>query len=155
MDAFFGLDLERKKLWRTPPEVNRGYAPPRSESLSLSLGVESATRMNDFFEAFNVGASQPPTRTPPAAAAGLRGRTPGPTSPASGPRSRRTGPRPPGWPHPHPVFADALGLPADVFDRMTGHSLDVLRMNNYALPPGRWTSTATSPAWVSTPTTAS
>src|SRR3546814_1387968 len=29
----------------------------KSESLSLSLGVESATRMNDFFEAFNIGAT--------------------------------------------------------------------------------------------------
>jgi isopenicillin N synthase-like dioxygenase len=57
MDAFFALDLETKKSYRTPPSVNRGYAPPRSESLSLSLGVESASRMNDFFEAFNVGAT--------------------------------------------------------------------------------------------------
>ena len=37
------------------PAANRGYSPPKSESLSLSLGVESASRMNDFFEAFNVG----------------------------------------------------------------------------------------------------
>jgi isopenicillin N synthase-like dioxygenase len=35
------------------------------------------------------------------------------------------------------VFADALGLPAGFFDRFTGHSIDVLRMNNYALPPGQ------------------
>ena len=56
MDAFFALDLETKKTWRTPPQINRGYSPPKSESLSLSLGVESANRMNDFFEAFNVGA---------------------------------------------------------------------------------------------------
>ncbi|MCW2551121.1 MAG: isopenicillin synthase family oxygenase, partial [Mycobacterium sp.] len=57
MDSFFARSLEVKKSWRTPPEVNRGYSPPKTESLSLSLGVESATRMNDFFEAFNVGAS--------------------------------------------------------------------------------------------------
>ena len=34
------------------------------------------------------------------------------------------------------VFEDALGLPAGFFDDLTGHSIDVLRMNNYALPPG-------------------
>jgi isopenicillin N synthase-like dioxygenase len=34
------------------------------------------------------------------------------------------------------IFADALGLPADFFAARTGHSLDVMRMNNYALPPG-------------------
>lgn len=56
MDAFFGLDLEAKQTYRTPG--NRGYSAPKSESLSLSLGVESATRMNDFFEAFNVGTAR-------------------------------------------------------------------------------------------------
>ena len=44
-----------KKQYRVPG-ANRGYSPPKSESLSLSLGIESASRMNDFFEAFNVGA---------------------------------------------------------------------------------------------------
>jgi isopenicillin N synthase-like dioxygenase len=34
------------------------------------------------------------------------------------------------------IFADALGLPAGFYDAYTGHSLDVLRMNNYALPAG-------------------
>ncbi|ANS27389.1 isopenicillin N synthase [Rhodococcus opacus M213] len=34
---------------------------PASESLSMSLGVESANRMNDFYEAFVVGAE---TTTP-------------------------------------------------------------------------------------------
>jgi isopenicillin N synthase-like dioxygenase len=34
------------------------------------------------------------------------------------------------------VFADALSLPAGYFDRFTDHSLNVLRMNNYALPEG-------------------
>src|SRR3954451_10143943 len=57
MDGLFGLPLDVKGRYRTPSEVNRGYAPPKSESLSLSLGVEPATRMNDFFEAFNVGAA--------------------------------------------------------------------------------------------------
>ncbi|CEH19464.1 2og-fe oxygenase [Ceraceosorus bombacis] len=55
IDEFFRLDLEVKKAYRTPPEVNRGYTAPKSESLSLSLGYESSSRMKDFFEAFNVG----------------------------------------------------------------------------------------------------
>jgi isopenicillin N synthase-like dioxygenase len=57
MDGLFERPLDVKSRYRTPPEFNRGYSPPKSESLSLSLGVESATRMNDFFEAFNVGAA--------------------------------------------------------------------------------------------------
>src|SRR4051794_30865056 len=48
MDGLFERPLDVKSRYRTPPEVNRGYSPPKSESLSLSLGVESATRMNDF-----------------------------------------------------------------------------------------------------------
>ena len=43
---FFALPLEAKKAYRVAG-ANRGYSPPRSESLSLSLGVESAGRMND------------------------------------------------------------------------------------------------------------
>ncbi len=54
MDDFFDLPVERKKA-AVVAGVNRGYTPPKSEQLSLSLGVESATRMNDFFEAFNIG----------------------------------------------------------------------------------------------------
>ena len=34
------------------------------------------------------------------------------------------------------IFADALSLPTDYFDRLTDHSIDVLRMNNYALTEG-------------------
>jgi isopenicillin N synthase-like dioxygenase len=137
MDRFFALDLDTKKTYRTPPQINRGYSPPKSESLSLSLGVESANRMNDFFEAFNVGASQ---ATYPDA-----GELPQPdyadnvwpdvdgfdtqvaTYFAEAARVARVMTR---------IFADALGLEPDFFDRRTGHSLDVMRMNNYALPPG-------------------
>lgn len=137
LDAFFALGLEQKKEYRTPPEINRGYSPPKSESLSLSLGVESAGRMKDFFEAFNVGV--------PAA------RYPGLDLPAADYAENL-------WPRELPefqapveayfaeaarvartlttAFADALELPAGYFDAYTDHSLDVLRMNNYALPPG-------------------
>ncbi|WP_280262027.1 isopenicillin N synthase family dioxygenase [Nocardia wallacei] len=137
LDAFFGLDLETKKGYRTPPEINRGYSPPKSESLSLSLGVESAGRMNDFFEAFNIGAATsdyPGIDLPatdyaenlwPQQVPQFRG--PVLAYYAEAARVARTLTT---------VFADALALPAGYFDRFTDHSLDVLRMNNYALPPG-------------------
>ena len=58
IDRFFALPLEEKKRYRAPKGINRGYSPPKSERLSYSLGVEKAERMNDFFEAFNTGATQ-------------------------------------------------------------------------------------------------
>lgn len=137
MDDLFGLDLETKKSWRTPPEVNRGYSPPKSESLSLSLGVESASRMKDFFEAFNVGASQATYPHAPGlpqpdyaentwpAVPGFRAAVEAYYAEAARVARTLTG-----------VFADALDLPTTFFADITGHSLDVLRMNNYALPPG-------------------
>ena len=135
MDRFFALDLPTKKAYKVP--TNRGYSPPKSESLSLSLGVEAASRMNDFFEAFNIGA--------PASD------YPGVDLPLDDYADNV-------WPSEVPVFepqvlayfeeagrvarimtsifADALGLEPGFFDRFTDHSLDVMRMNNYALPPG-------------------
>lgn len=140
MDEFFALELEHKKRFRTPSGINRGYSPPKSESLSLSLGVESATRMNDFFEAFNVGAAAsdyPGVDVDPVhyaenvwpdAAGDVPGFEPRVTAYfAEAGRVARTMTT---------IFADALGLPPGFFDAFTGHSLDVLRMNNYALPPG-------------------
>ncbi|MFB8005576.1 isopenicillin N synthase family dioxygenase [Nocardia sp. NPDC056000] len=137
LDEFFALDLETKKRYRTPPEINRGYSPPKSESLSLSLGVESATRMNDFFEAFNIGASLAdyPGLDLPAADYAENvwpQEVPGYRAPveayyAEAARVARTLTT---------AFADALELPAGYFGGYTDHSLDVLRMNNYALPPG-------------------
>ncbi|MFT4128214.1 MAG: 2-oxoglutarate and iron-dependent oxygenase domain-containing protein [Gordonia sp. (in: high G+C Gram-positive bacteria)] len=136
LDDFFALPLDEKKNYRTPPQINRGYAPPKTESLSLSLGVESATRMNDFFEAFNVGVEageypgldlpddQYASNTWPAVdhfEAAVSAYF------AEARRVAHTLTR---------IFADALDLPADFFDSYTDHSLDVLRMNNYALPPG-------------------
>jgi isopenicillin N synthase-like dioxygenase len=52
IDAFFALDGVTKSTYRCPPEVNRGYTPPKSEALANSLGLVSAA---DLFEAFNVG----------------------------------------------------------------------------------------------------
>jgi isopenicillin N synthase-like dioxygenase len=137
LDEFFFLPLEAKKRYRTPPEINRGYAPPKTESLSLSLGLAPANRMHDFFEAFNIGAavsdfpgldlpeSDYPENVWPAEAATFRGAVSAYFDEAS--RVARTLTT---------MFADALGLPPGFFERYTDHSLDVLRMNNYALPPG-------------------
>lgn len=135
MDAFFGLDLAEKLPFASPD--NRGYSAPKSESLSLSLGVEPADRMNDFFEAFNVGAA---AACYPAAV-GL----------SAADYADNVWPEVPGF-RPQveayfveagrvartltTIFADALGLEPGFFDRFTDHSIDVLRMNNYALPPG-------------------
>ncbi|WP_432487248.1 isopenicillin N synthase family dioxygenase [Kineococcus sp. SYSU DK018] len=139
IDEFFALPLDVKRRYVAPKGVNRGYTPPRSESLSLSLGVEAASRMNDFFEAFNTGAAvsdYPGVELDPAVypedlwpdeelVPGFRARVQAWEAEAG--RVARTLTT---------VFADALGLEPGWFDRVTGHSLDVLRMNNYALPPG-------------------
>ncbi|WP_433760986.1 isopenicillin N synthase family dioxygenase [Nocardia sp. CA-135398] len=137
LDSFFDLDPATKQGYRTPPEINRGYSPPKSESLSLSLGVASATRMNDYFEAFNVGipaAAYPEVELPTSDYAENLWPTevPGFRAPveryfAHAARIARTLTT---------IFADALELPPGYFTRFTDHSLDVLRMNNYALPPG-------------------
>ncbi|TQS41121.1 isopenicillin N synthase family dioxygenase [Cryptosporangium phraense] len=136
-DAFFTLDADAKQAYQLPPSINRGYTPPKSESLSLSLGVESATKMNDFFEAFNVGTAAsefPGLGLPesdysenvwPVEAASFR-----PGVEAYYREAGRVA---------HVltrVFADALELAPDFFEQFTDHSLDVMRMNNYALPPG-------------------
>ena len=93
--------------------------------------------MYDFFEAYNVGASQATYPDAPGLPLPDYAENTWPAVPGfqdavqtywnQAARVARTLTR---------VFADALDLPADFFDRMTGHSLDVLRMNNYALPPG-------------------
>nr|AXL05635.1 isopenicillin N synthase family oxygenase [uncultured bacterium] len=133
VDAFFTMPLEAKKSYRVPG-ANRGYSPPRSESLSLSLGIESASRMNDFFEAFNIGAE---ARSFPHLdlseddyglnlwpdVDGFRAGAEAYYAEAARVARALT-----------TAFADALDLPAGFFDRITDHSVDVMRMNNYALP---------------------
>jgi isopenicillin N synthase-like dioxygenase len=137
MDDFFALELETKKVWRTPPQINRGYSPPKSESLSLSLGVESANRMNDFFEAFNVGAARsdyPGVELPAddyadnvwPEVAGFESRVTAYFVEARRVAVTMT-----------EIFELALGLEPGFYASHASHSLDVLRMNNYALPPGR------------------
>lgn len=137
LDAFFGLPLEVKKTYRTPPEVNRGYTAPKTESLSLSLGVAPSNRMHDFFEAFNVGLAVSdfpgldlpeadyPENVWPAEATAFREAVSAYFDEAG--RVARTLTT---------LFADALGLEPGHLDAFTDHSVDVLRMNNYALEPG-------------------
>lgn len=135
VDAFFSLPLGTKNQYRVHG-ANRGYSPPQSESLSLSLGIESATRMNDFFEAFNIGTE---ARSFPDLdlseddyglnlwpdVDGFRRQAEAYFAEAARVARALT-----------TAFADALGLPAGFFDNLTDHSVDVMRMNNYALPEG-------------------
>ena len=134
-DAFFALDSRAKGKYRCPAGINRGYTPPKAESLANSLGLASAA---DLFEAINVGSSAAdfpgldlpedvyaanvyPAEVPEfedAVAAWFE---------AAG-RVARTMVR---------IFGVALGGRDDYFERFTDHSIDVLRMNNYRLPhPG-------------------
>jgi isopenicillin N synthase-like dioxygenase len=137
IDDFFGLPLDTKRRYVAPKGINRGYTPPKSERLSLSLGVEKAERMNDFFEAFNVGVDA--DRFPdldldrkayapnpwPQEVSGFESRVATWMAEADVVAHRLL-----------TVFADALSLPAGFFEKYTDHSLNVLRMNNYALPAG-------------------
>ena len=139
MDAFFALSADEKSTLRAPrPSINRGYAPPKSERLSYSLGLDSPA---DMFEAFNVGASI--DDFPDLAAEldpDIYARNIWPDASAvpefregidtwfrhaAGFARRMTS-----------VFARALELPDDFFESFTDHSIDVLRTVNYALEPG-------------------
>src|SRR3546814_17710007 len=91
--------------------------------------------MNDFFEAFNIGATAdtyPGVDLPqPDYADNVWPAVDGfetqvSTYFAEAGRVARTTTR---------IFADALNLEPDFFAQRTGHSLDVRPMNNYALPP--------------------
>ncbi|MYR06609.1 isopenicillin N synthase family oxygenase [Gordonia sp. SID5947] len=135
VDDFFGLDPEDKQRYRVCG-ANRGYTAPKTESLSLSAGVESAARMNDFFEAFNIGVEARSFTGLDLDEAdyginlwpdieGYRSRIEAYFDAAQRVAGTLTD-----------IFADALGVEPDFFERLTDHSIDVLRMNNYALPPG-------------------
>lgn len=136
LDEFYALPLEVKKQYARPGE-NRGYSPPKSESLSMSLGVAAANQMNDFYEAFTVGSERSwfpghdlpetsyPDNTWPGAAPGFRPAVQEWFTAARGlSRVLLT------------AFTDALGLAPGYFDAMTDHSIDALKLNNYTLPEG-------------------
>lgn len=136
MDGFFSQPLEHKKRWTRPASENRGYTPPKSESLSYTLGLDPVARMNDFFEAYNVGSSEqdyddfvattddyPPNTWPDTPDFDVR-------VTAYFAEARRVAFVL------QDAFADALGVPVETFRRVSDHPINVLRMNNYALPPG-------------------
>ena len=131
-DAFFALDPAAKARYCGPAGINRGYTPPKAESLANSLGLVSAA---DLFEAMNVGtaaADFPALDLPEDTYAGnvYPQEVPGFEAAvtawfeAAG-RVARTMVR---------IFGVALGGREDFFERFTDHSIDVLRMNNYRLP---------------------
>jgi isopenicillin N synthase-like dioxygenase len=136
IDDVFALP-DKSALIVTPPTspslrspldgTNRGYSPPRSESVSRSLGVEQATRMNDFFEAFNVGTA---ADGPPAGGDGnVWPEDPGVRERieawfAQAQRVARTLTR---------AFADALDVDPRTFTDLAHDPVEVLRCNHYAL----------------------
>jgi isopenicillin N synthase-like dioxygenase len=132
-DAFFALDPATKGKYRCPPGINRGYTPPKAESVANSLGLATAA---DLFEAVNVGTSAadyPGIELPADVYAGNV--YPALEVPyfeasvlewfAAAGRVARTMVR---------IFGVALGGREDYFAGLTDHSIDVLRMNNYRLP---------------------
>lgn len=136
IDDFFALPLEEKRRTIRPAAENRGYTPPKSESLALSAGVQSETRMKDFFEAYNVGTS---TADHPDAdlmaehyavntwpqVAGFQDSVDAWRAEAG--RVARTMVT---------IFEDALDVPRGTVAGLARHPIEVLRMNNYALPAG-------------------
>jgi isopenicillin N synthase-like dioxygenase len=136
-DAFYALPLDVKKRYVRPE--NRGYSPPKSESLSMSLGVANANQMNDFFEAFTVGAGRSayPERPDLPASSYPENVWPDDVAPAF-----RAGVEE--WfAHAQRVsrvllraFTDGLALPDGYFDDLVDHSIDIMNLNNYALDEG-------------------
>jgi isopenicillin N synthase-like dioxygenase len=137
LDEFFGLPLDVKKCYRRESATNRGYSPPKSESLSMSLGIASANQMNDYYEAYTVGteaATFAELDLPelsyarnnwPDAAPGFRSAVQQYFTRAQGLARLLMG-----------VVTDALQLPHGYFEPMIDHSIEVLKMNNFALPEG-------------------
>lgn len=135
LDEFFALPDDTKARYRRADGANRGYTPPKAASLSMSLGIPPANMMNDFYEAFTIGrqANEYPGFELP----------------------EKTYPRN-SWPVEAPSFrpaveayvrevtgvsrailwalADALGVGRSYFESITDHSIDTVKMNNYALP---------------------
>jgi isopenicillin N synthase-like dioxygenase len=132
IDAFFALDSVTKSTYRCPPEVNRGYTPPKSEALANSLGLVSAA---DLFEAFNVGSQTGdypelylpledyPDNVWPQEVATFRAAV-GDWFDAAAVVARTM----------VRIFGHALGLGQEWLTADTDHSIDTLRMINYRLP---------------------
>ena len=133
---FFDLPMEVKLRSRTDDLVgNRGYAPPESEALSYSLGVDSPP---DLFEAFNAGPARAPAGIEPEARARFFATNVWPAQPA-------------GMQHIWErywlacaelgdvltdIFARALGLPDGWFRPLLTEQPSVIRANNYQRAAG-------------------
>ncbi|PWJ26426.1 isopenicillin N synthase-like dioxygenase [Branchiibius hedensis] len=136
MDDFFGLPVADKKRWVRPAAENRGYTPPKSETLALSLGVQSEKRMKDFFEAFNVGSSASDYPQDHLLADHYAENT--------WPEVPEFQQRVDAWRDEVArvarimitIFEDALSLAPGSLAALANHPIEVLRMNNYALPSG-------------------
>lgn len=137
MDDFFDQPVDDKLPLVPPrPSINRGYAGTKSERLSYSVGVDSPA---DLFEAFNVGASRddfpeldltgdeyapnlwPDAEVVPSFRVGVEAWF---AEAATLARVMTS------------IFARALGVEPRFFEPFTDHSIDVMRMVNYALEPG-------------------
>ncbi|SDS74728.1 Isopenicillin N synthase [Nocardioides scoriae] len=140
IDDFFALDEVAKLAVRVDPALNRGYTPPRSESQSLSLGVQPANRMNDFFEAFGVGRGLADHPDVPGLAAhaghyaentwpdedvlpGFRARVEAYLCEAERVATTLVA-----------VAEDALGLARGRLQELSDHTIGAMRLINYALP---------------------
>ncbi|MCB0994368.1 MAG: isopenicillin N synthase family oxygenase [Acidimicrobiales bacterium] len=136
-DDFFALDLHEKRRSLPPdPSVNRGYAPPGTESLAYSQGEHAPP---DLFEAFNLGPDhvEPelrahpeggrffPPNVWPGAPVGFRAAMVDYFAEVRALAHRLTG-----------LFAIALDLAPDFFESRTDHSTDVLRVIRYERRPG-------------------
>ncbi|MCZ4278931.1 isopenicillin N synthase family dioxygenase [Rhodococcoides yunnanense] len=139
VDEFFALPLDVKKRYISSRGENRGYSPPKSESLSMSLGVANANQMNDYFEAFTVGAgrSSYPAHPELPASSYPENFWPDDAAPAFQAGVQEW------FCHARGVsrnllrgFTDALQLAPGYFDNMVDYSIDIMNLNNYALPEG-------------------
>jgi isopenicillin N synthase-like dioxygenase len=135
LDEFFALADDTKARYRRTDGANRGYTPPKAASLSMSLGIPPANMMNDFYEAFTIGrqASDYPGIDLPE---GTYPRNDWPTeAPSFRPAVEQYVREVTGvsrailW-----AFADALAVGRSYFESITDHSIDTVKMNNYALP---------------------
>ncbi|WP_052336552.1 isopenicillin N synthase family dioxygenase [Nocardioides alkalitolerans] len=145
LDQFFALPDADKRALRRPPEENRGYVPPRTEAQSLSLGVQPADMMNDFFEAYGVGRGLADYPASSGVAAVADHASYGEHYAPS------VWPDLPGWREAVErylgeaervartlvaLFEDALGLDRGELAALDRHPISVMRLINYALDEG-------------------
>jgi isopenicillin N synthase-like dioxygenase len=135
-DAFFARPAAEKLRFISPsPEINRGFAPLGSESLTYSLGVE---RPADLFEAFNIGPDDVPDDGWHRARPTLFAANPWPADQPGFRRALVTY-----FGHARAtadllvrVFAVALGLPEDYLVPFNDRATETMRTIRYERAPG-------------------